>query len=186
MVFAFYSGSEYSRREREVADGLVNGIGRVIYYHASGMPISKSIRKSAESSKCSRAASMLNEVGLRTGMGQELCISLRSVVMKDVALRNMLSKYVERNDFTLNELQMLYNSERKENSSRMSALTNRYATFNMFISTIAPSFIIFSFIGSMLISQSAVSIWTMSFLLLLVVPIAYAFSSAALKRRLYG
>ena len=51
---------------------------------------------------------------------------------------------------------------------------SRYATCSMFVSTIAPSFVIFSFIGSLLISQSASSIEFMSIALIAVIPIAYS------------
>ncbi len=60
----------------------------------------------------------------------------------------------------------------------------RYATFNMFISTILPSFLIFGFIGNSIMSQSGFGIFMFSAFLLLAVPLIYAIGNALMWRRL--
>ncbi|MEM0147061.1 MAG: hypothetical protein QW091_00605 [Candidatus Micrarchaeaceae archaeon] len=61
-----------------------------------------------------------------------------------------------------------------------------YATLNMFVSTIAPSFIVFAFIGSTVIAGSLNGLFAMSLALLFLVPLAYAFANVLMYRRMYA
>ncbi|MDE1874207.1 MAG: hypothetical protein KGI04_03765 [Candidatus Micrarchaeota archaeon] len=60
----------------------------------------------------------------------------------------------------------------------------RYATFNMFISTVLPSFMIFAFIGSSVLSSASFSIVAFSATLLLAVPFFYSLGNLLMWRRL--
>ncbi|MGC8676360.1 MAG: hypothetical protein ACP5T3_02485 [Candidatus Micrarchaeia archaeon] len=61
-----------------------------------------------------------------------------------------------------------------------------YATLNMFISTIAPSFVIFAFVGTAVIAGAFSNMLLLSVLLLFAVPLAYAFGNLLMSRRLYA
>jgi hypothetical protein len=70
----------------------------------------------------------------------------------------------------------------KEKASQVEPLLQRDATINMFISTIAPSFVILAFIGSSILSTP--SIIFLSFMLLSILPVLYAISLTLSQRRL--
>lgn len=72
---------------------------------------------------------------------------------------------------------------------RRSALeesSQRYATINMFISTIAPSFLIFGFIGTAIMSPVGFSLLLFSVSLLIFIPLSYSIGNSFLSRRMYA
>lgn len=75
---------------------------------------------------------------------------------------------------------------RKKEATRADAeeSTQRYATFNMFVSTVVPSFMIFAFIGSSILSRSSFSVAAFASVLLLGVPLLYSLGSMLMWRRL--
>jgi hypothetical protein len=60
----------------------------------------------------------------------------------------------------------------------------RYATFNMFISTILPSFMVFAFIGSSVLSRGSLSLSAFAAALLLGIPALYSLGNVLMWRRL--
>ena len=73
-------------------------------------------------------------------------------------------------------------AELKFTVSKIEADMQRSATFNMFISTIAPSFIILGFIGNLIASGRFNSI--IFFIMLVALPVLYAFGLTLSQRRL--
>ncbi|MGC8662441.1 MAG: hypothetical protein ACP5RT_01495 [Candidatus Micrarchaeia archaeon] len=69
----------------------------------------------------------------------------------------------------------------KENASQLEPVLQRDATINMFISTIAPSFVILAFIGSSIFS--AANFIFLSSMLLCILPVLYAISLTLSQRR---
>ncbi len=59
----------------------------------------------------------------------------------------------------------------------------RYATVNMFVSTILPSFVIFAFIGEAILTQSPASLAAFSIVMVLALPLLYLVGNAVLRRR---
>ncbi len=186
VIYALYSRSRSLRALRSEADCLAKGLGRVSYYNSSGMPLLKSIRTAARSVKPMKVAIILDEVGRRVYFGQGAEDSLELALLKHKELRGKLLNGIDMSRFDLGKLHEIYESDRKESMTRSVALSNRYATLNMFISTIAPSFLMFSFIGSMLISEASASTEALSFMLVLAVPMAYSFSCRAFNGRFFG
>jgi len=84
---------------------------------------------------------------------------------------NKISSLIEKNE-----------AEIKFTASEIEAAMQRSATFNMFISTIAPSFIILGFIGSFIASGGFNPI--MLFIMLIALPVLYAFGLTLSQRRL--
>ena len=73
-------------------------------------------------------------------------------------------------------------AELKFTASKIEVDMQRSATFNMFISTIAPSFIILGFIGNLIASGRFNSI--IFFIMLVALPVLYAFGLTLSQRRL--
>jgi len=84
---------------------------------------------------------------------------------------NKISSLIEKNE-----------AELKFTASEIEAAMQRSATFNMFISTIAPSFIILGFIGDLIASGRFNPI--MFFIMLIALPVLYAFGLTLSQRRL--
>jgi len=59
----------------------------------------------------------------------------------------------------------------------------RYATINMFLSTILPSFLVFAFVGDAILSRGGFDMLTFSVSLLLLLPLAYSVGNALMWRR---
>ena len=59
----------------------------------------------------------------------------------------------------------------------------RYATINMFLSTILPSFLVFAFVGDAILSQGGFDMPAFSVSLLLLLPLAYSVGNALMWRR---
>ncbi len=74
----------------------------------------------------------------------------------------------------------------KSRKSRIEETAQRYATFNMFASTILPSFMIFAFIGSYVLSQATGGLLFLSASLLALVPTLYSVGNTLMWRRLLG
>jgi len=84
---------------------------------------------------------------------------------------NKISSLIEKNE-----------AELKFTISEIESSMQRNATFNMFISTIAPSFIILGFIGNLIASGKFNPI--MFFIMLTALPVLYAFGLTLSQRRL--
>jgi len=84
---------------------------------------------------------------------------------------NKISSLIEKNE-----------AELKFTVSEIESSMQRNATFNMFISTIAPSFIILGFIGNLIASGKFNPI--MFFIMLIALPVLYAFGLTLSQRRL--
>ena len=77
-----------------------------------------------------------------------------------------------------------HNAEASQATVEESA--QRYATLNMFVSTVLPSFMIFAFIGSSILSQASFSLVAFSAILLLAVPVFYALGNLLMWRCLFA
>lgn len=75
-----------------------------------------------------------------------------------------------------------YEDKMRRISSTLASRLQRYSTANMFISTIAPSFVIFGFIGDLVISQRAVGITALVVVLDMVIPFLYTLSNFTMYR----
>lgn len=62
----------------------------------------------------------------------------------------------------------------------------RYATFNMFLSTVLPSFLVFAFIGGSILSHAYFSMLLFSICLVFTIPVLYSFGNLLMWRRLFA
>jgi hypothetical protein len=66
------------------------------------------------------------------------------------------------------------------------ASAQRYALVNMFVSTIVPSFMVFAFIGTTILSQANFSMLPFSVSLVIFIPLSYAIGNSLLSRKMYA
>ncbi|MEM3781763.1 MAG: hypothetical protein QXT43_02270 [Candidatus Micrarchaeaceae archaeon] len=74
----------------------------------------------------------------------------------------------------------------ESHAAELEGTVQTYATLNMFISTIAPAFIVFALIGSTVVAGSLNGLFAVSLALLFAVPLAYAFANTLMYRRMYA
>ncbi|MDE1855125.1 MAG: hypothetical protein KGH57_02275 [Candidatus Micrarchaeota archaeon] len=75
------------------------------------------------------------------------------------------------------ELQLEAASQAKIDES-----AQRYATLNMFVSTVLPSFMVFAFIGSSILSRGSFGLLLFSSILLFALPLSYSFGNLLMWR----
>ncbi len=136
--------------------------------------------RDARLNKSFRTASYLSRLGypvhvaiakahLRLGKVGDLTRSIPTEVGAATFLSNIIAQHYDK-------MQTL--------SSTAASRLQRYATANMFVSTIVPSFVIFGFIGSLVISQKAVGISALVVIMNLIIPFLYALSNFTMYRGL--
>ncbi len=96
---------------------------------------------------------------------------------------NSISKEVYRKAFFQNVISRYESKKLKAQSSYASRL-QRYSTASMFICSIAPSFLIFGFIGDLVISQKSSDILTLALGLNLLIPLIFTITNFIMSRRL--
>lgn len=186
ILYALYGMSASLRQSSLRADDFMNASGRISYYRESGIPVVSAMERAAKSCTNNDSAAILRHAAIRMALGEGLPKAIDSASLPDRRIRALLGPYTNQHDVDFGAAFSSYKLKQSERDAENSSAMYRYSTVNMFISTVAPSFIIFSFIGSMLISSGSASIDFMSMLLIIALPIMYALSSSSLSRRLYG
>ena len=157
----------------EVIDGIMNGMSRAASYQSAKTPLANALNKASRFSANKHASSILRESSSRIKMGENLFDSLVSSVKSGKTAKE-IARYFHGPDSSARQAALLYERIGKERSAHRTALAARYATIGMFISTIAPSFAIFSFIGGMMVTPADSSILLLSISLTAAIPVAFA------------
>jgi len=119
---------------------------------------------------------------LRRILRREIVTDLINGTLSDRIREAFKTKSGEINYNKIGSLIEKNEAELKFTVSKIEADMQRSATFNMFISTIAPSFIILGFIGNLIASGRFNSI--IFFIMLVALPVLYAFGLTLSQRRL--
>ena len=173
VVYMAYSVHKERLKRAGIIEGIMNGVSRVVSYQSAKMPLANAINKASRFCANKHASNVLLESSSRIKMGESLFDSLVSSA-KDGKIGKEIARYIRGPDSGASEASLLYGRIGKERSMRRSALSARYATIGMFISTIAPSFAIFSFIGGMMITPANSNILFLSVSLTAAIPAAFA------------
>ncbi len=175
-----------AQNARVLSDELVAGMHYALLCRSKGVPMPAALNLAAAGSRDASVKSALSNASTRLKLegdiepifaGMQLTADIRDAV-KSSDWSNVPS--------ALEAVTGSYAYELNNRKARVEESIQRYATLNMFLSTILPSFIIFAFIGSMLISQKQESMLYISLVLLIALPIAYALGNMLLSRRLFG
>ncbi len=149
-----------------------------------GIPKSSSLYDVANSSDDSKFGKALISLRKRMLMGKAETLhgsapELRSVLGRaefpDSLEPARIRAFIDKNE-----------SDLMEKAAAIESYSQRYATANMFLSTVLPSFVIFAFIGSSIISASKPSMLLFSSVLLFALPVLYAAGSLKLNGVLIG
>lgn len=175
------------RASRETLDSMMDSLAAVNYYAHSGVPVITSIRKSAKSCKNNAASKLLLEIASRIEVGEDISVSIERTLSSHKKLYSMAMPYLAAPSGSgVGEMTALYRSAMKKKTVEAEALSTRYATCGMFVSTLVPSFAMFAFMGNILISQSSGSIWPIAVTTICAIPLFYSFINLSFERRLIG
>ena len=170
----------YSSTKKNFMMALYAVLGGAYY----GIPKSSSLYDIANSSDNSQFGKALTAMRKRMLMGNEgpLCDSapeLQSILgrteIPDSLETSQIRSFIDKSE-----------SHLMEKASAIESYSQRYATANMFLSTVLPSFVIFAFIGSSIISAAKPSMLLFSSVLLFALPVLYAAGSSKLNGVLIG
>lgn len=146
---------------------LTRTLQLLLHFKASGLPILSSLDKAAEYAKLPSLKRSLSNMSRRIKLGE--ISANRPLEISDTSkIKSMIS---------LHELRL------QEKVSIVESHSQSSATITMFLSTILPSFVVFAFIGTTIISNSLPNMLLFSIAMLLILPMAYAVSHAQLSRR---
>jgi hypothetical protein len=151
---------------------LIDYLNRLEYRRSSGSSQYKAIRDAADGLESEGLKKRVVEVSRRNLMGERFPGRLLSIIGSDFGRRT--EEIIRSHGFYLRSKQ-----------ADIEATAQRYATMNMFLSTILPAFIVFAFIGNSILSHAEFSMMPFSFSLLVIIPSAYAVGNFVMWRRLH-
>jgi hypothetical protein len=158
---------EEKARRGEFADYL----SRISYRNSGSCSHYLSILKAADGIECGSLKEMVAESFRRNLMGERFPGRLASLFFGQ---RESVDDAVASRELYV-----------KSKHAEIDATAQRYATLNMFISTIAPSFLVFAFIGDGILSHSGFDTLMFSLVLLVVLPFAYSIGNLMMWRKLH-
>ncbi len=166
----------YDRKEQR--ESLADYLYRVLYYKSNGGSYLKSLSVAVGSVSSPRLANSINE-------------SIRKYIMASAQPSNnnysqLDTEVIEHGEKQIRDSMVNYDLYLDSRQVEIAETTQRYATFNMFISTILPSFLVFAFIGNAILSEASSSMLLLSVLLLFIIPIAYSAGNFLMWGRLFA
>lgn len=180
------SNAEAYLRKR-LEEGTVEFLYRVTYYKRRGGSYLRAVGKAVNGTAdegTKRIAGRASK-GLMLGGGLASGIASGGEFRGEALLRNLRLSGTD----DLGQVRCALAAHELRLGERQSAIeesSQRYAITNMFISTIVPSFLVFAFIGSAILSPAGFSMLLFSVSLLIFIPLSYAIGNSLLSRRLYG
>ena len=171
-IYLAYSIHKKKALDKEIIDDIMKGIAKASNYKSAKIPLPRALDKASRFSRNKSASEILLKASARIKMGESLLDSL-VLSAKDRKIGKEIARYFGAGS-SVGESALLYERMEKKRSARSSALATRHATLGMFVSTIAPSFAIFSFIGGIMVSPADSGLFLLSISLTAAIPVAYA------------
>ncbi len=182
-VAAYYYLKSEEERSAEFQE-TINSFNYILSSKGS-MPLLQSVRKAIDLQKDRKAKAMLRCAYGRIMLGDD-APSAFEYAMAKCGCKGTKLPWNSDIYASIGNLIEDYNYSAKAEEAKRGSALQRYATLNMFLSAIAPSFIVFIFVGSTIVAGSSASMLAISTVLLVALPLAYSFGSFAFARRLIG
>jgi hypothetical protein len=159
-------------------DSFIDYLRMLAYYRRIGVSQFRSMHDASEETESERLRATSQKAFKRHMMGENFLDYL--VSLKPLRERlGIICKSADPEDIVRKSA--LFSGLKR---AEMEESAQRYATINMFISTILPSFLVFAFVGNAVLSGTGFSTFLFSITFLIMVPLAYAFGNAFMWRRL--
>jgi hypothetical protein len=187
VIHALLASNAAAYRKKKLEEGLVDFLYRVVYYKCRRGSYLRAVDKAVQGTSADGPKQAVDRASRSLRLGGGLASGLASGVEfeSEAPLRNLRLSGTE----GLNQVRAALAAHELHLSERQSMIeesSQRYAITNMFISTIVPSFLVFAFIGSAILSPTGPSMLLFSVSLLILIPISYAIGNSLLSRRLYS
>lgn len=183
LIFIIWRKLKNAYKKKIFIDELFRSADSILHYKSCGMPSVSAISKTISSAETPELKASLELIRSQFILGE-----IPDPAPQANGIDDIISEAGKGSIFAgPGELRHVVDSHELalgEKLSSLEAKSQRNATINMFVSTILPSFIIFAFIGSTIISGSAPSLLFFSIIMLAILPVAYALSYAELSRGL--
>ncbi|MEM4064076.1 MAG: hypothetical protein QXR16_01240 [Candidatus Micrarchaeaceae archaeon] len=174
-----------SRLKNEYEEGI-DALGSLCYYRQKGKSVISTIEKVARVSSCAETTGSLKRARLRIAYGDDPASALSVTFSKSNPLFNGFNLARGTNIYaSIKKYLDEKSSESEHKNAIREASLQRYATFNMFLSSVLPSFVIFIFVAESILNSSGNNLLFLSLAMLEVIPMLYFFGNAALFRRLF-
>ncbi len=166
-------------------DNLVSSLSSAIFYNSCGMPLQRAIELSVRGDP-GRVSKTLICLSRKLRLGQSFSDAFVSTgILKNSKTfvnkgQNTVTTAGIHSSISLRELLLAGKLSKIEES------VQRYSTASMFAAVILPSFILFSLIGSSVMSAGSGSMDTIYLMLVCAVPALYSVCSLLISRRLNG
>jgi len=183
LLYLLYVWVRVAYEKKEIIDGFVESMYMILFYRSSKKPLAAIIESLSPQIKHHKLDAALKEVSARIKLGEQFGSALPKSLHAhgiDISISDYESNnwYLQISNFIES-----YNNKQRSSISSLESSIQRNSTINMFISSVAPSFIIFMFIGNLIIYGNY-NITVIIVLLLFVLPFAYALGTAISTRRL--
>jgi hypothetical protein len=174
-------------RKRKLEDGLAEFFYRVSYYKSRKGSYFRAVDKAVQGTSARDLRQIVDRASRGLKLGGSLLYGIASgEELKDAALLKNLRLSGTGAPEQMRVALASHELHLGEMQSAIEESSQRYALINMFISTILPSFLVFTFIGTAILSQASINLLPFSVSLLIFIPLAYAVGNSLLSRRLYA
>ncbi|MGI0141857.1 MAG: hypothetical protein ACREBF_04395 [Candidatus Micrarchaeales archaeon] len=180
MLCHEYITKLYLKKARENA--VLEIFSQFLYYKNTGTSFQNALHYIYQTCTNSRIRTALKQIGRRLRLGEAFEETLPRFFNE---LNGKLNLSYKGNFYdNLRKMIVRYSEERKSKTSSALDALQRNSTVNMFLSTLLPSFLLFLFVGTTILSQSGTNLAFISLMVLIVVPLIYTLSNVIFSRRL--
>ncbi|MGC8669841.1 MAG: hypothetical protein ACP5TL_01655 [Candidatus Micrarchaeia archaeon] len=146
-----------------------------------------SVKKLSNFSNDVRINNLLTELHDRIALGQKLREALASIKLDHAVTKDLdaISEISSLDLYTDNSIRTLFEKlryEHKYTASKNAGALQKYLTVSMLLSSVIPSFVLFSFVGYTLLMPSELSSFALMFTMLIAIPSAYSITRAQAER----
>lgn len=169
---------------KTLRDGLVEYLYKVIYYRLRKGSYFNAVDRASASTGSHALRSLVVRASKSFRLGGSFLEGIRSAedLRSDAVLESL--RCGPSDERAMNGIISAHNLYLSARQAAVEASSQRDAVLNMFISTILPSFILFAFVGSTIISQAGLDLLAASVLLIVLVPLFYSMGTFLMWRRL--
>ena len=177
-----------AEKARRLDEQIAESLYSMVYYKTKETPMYRILSRVSENAESSDVRSIFREISNRMKLGESFSAAIAFVGnSRGVRILKDFSAGGHSNDYdSIVRVLNSYESAMVEKNTVLDASLQRYATINMFMSTVLPSFVIFIFIGETILAQGSGSMVPLSIVMVLVLPFAYLLGNLLIKRRLVG
>jgi hypothetical protein len=176
------------RQAKALEEDLIECLYSMLYYKTNKLTTYSTMLRVARNADSTEARRIMESAARRVRLGESLGWALSSACSgSGCGILQRLSDSGDKDAYNaIRKALDSYEYSVAESKARVEESIQKYATVNMFLATVLPSFVIFSFMGGIVLTQRDSSLFLLSMAMLIVLPFMYLIGTVFLNRRLYG